>query len=210
MTTWQERPPIASFRRPDVVPYITAWSSEQSSHSLVVARSQGIGYSNEDPYDRDADGILWGRISSSPGKGRPEFGRVHYLRQRRAMRKLLCQVCARPADHTAEGILWLLGENPADRSSWPNDLITTHPPLCMKCAVTSVRLCPHLRKQYVALRVRDFEPVGVRGALYSPGFPFPRAFDTAGVAYGDPQIHWVRAAQLIVRLQSYSVVELAA
>ncbi|WP_141747394.1 hypothetical protein [Streptomyces nanshensis] len=52
--------------------------------------------------------------------------------------------------------------------------------------------------------------VGVRGALYRPGRPRPAAWTVAGVAYDDARIRWVRAGQLVVRLESYTVVTLAA
>ncbi|MFF1422004.1 hypothetical protein [Streptomyces sp. NPDC058280] len=114
----------------------------------------------------------------------------------------------RPYDRDTDGVLWLLGEDPEDRGSWPADLTTTHPPLCMPCAVSSVRASPHLRERYVALRVRAFGPAGVRGALYRPGYPSPVAVDAAGVAFDDPRIHWIRAGQLIMRLHEFTVVDL--
>ncbi|MFE1959600.1 hypothetical protein [Streptomyces sp. NPDC059479] len=192
------------------VPYITAWSAERAPAVRVVAKGRGIGYADERPYDRDTDGVLWTRAPSLPGKGRPQFGRVHVLRQRRAMGELLCQICAGPADRNADGVLWLLGEDPDDRRSWPSDLTTTHPPLCLPCASTSVRVCPHLRKRCVALRVTDFGLAGVQGALYGPGYPAPVLVDAAGVAFGDPRIHWVRAGQLIMRLLEFTVIDLEA
>ncbi|MFD7893462.1 hypothetical protein [Streptomyces sp. NPDC059743] len=174
----------------------------------VVARGRGIGYADERPYDRDTDGVLWTRVPSLPGKGRPEFGKVHALRQRRAMSELLCQICARPADRNAEGVLWIMGEDPDHPGSWPADLTTTHPPLCAPCALNSVRACPHLRSQYAVLRVRTCTPAGVQGALYRPGYPDPVPVDATGVSFDDPLIHWVRAGQLVMRLHDYTVTDL--
>jgi hypothetical protein len=104
-------------------------------------------------------------------------------------------------------VLWLLGEDPHDRASWPTDLTTTHPPLCTPCAVTSVAACPHLRTQYVALRVRGFHLAGVRGALYH-GYPRPVPVDAVDVTYDDPNIRWVRAGQLVMRMTEFTVVDL--
>ncbi|MFJ2111904.1 hypothetical protein ACIOEX_08320 [Streptomyces sp. NPDC087850] len=190
------------------VPYIAKWSAEQPPDLRIVAKGQGIGYADERPYDRDTDGVLWTRVPSLPGKGRPEFGRVHALRQLRAMRELLCQVCGHPAHRSADGVLWLLGEDSGDADFWTTDLTTAHPPLCMPCALTSLRACPHLRERYTALRVRAFAPAGVQGALYRPGHPSPVAVDAAGVAFGDPRIRWVCAGQLIMRLSEFTVVDL--
>ncbi|MFD7117562.1 hypothetical protein ACFWAA_11010 [Streptomyces sp. NPDC059922] len=187
------------------MPYIAEWSAERAPGPRVVTKGRGIGYADERPYDRDTDGVLWTRVRSLPGRGRPHFGKVHALRQRRAMGQLLCQICARPADRDADGVLWLLGEDPADPGSWPRDLITAHPPLCRPCAVRSVRACPHLRTRCVALRVRSFGLAGVRGALYAPGNPSPVPLGAVGVAFDDPRIRWVRAGQLIMRLRAFTV-----
>ncbi|MEW1724269.1 hypothetical protein [Streptomyces sp. NPDC093109] len=190
------------------VPYITKWSAEEAPALRVVAKGRGIGYADERPYDRDSNGVLWTRVPALPGKGRPEFGRVHALRQQRAIRELLCQVCGRPADRDSDGVLWLLGEDPGDPGFWTTDLNTTHPPLCMPCAVKSVRSCPHLRERYVPLRARAFELAGVRGAFYRPGYPAPVATEVTEVAFGDPRIHWLRAGQLIMRLREFRITSL--
>ena len=117
-----------------LVPYITAWSEEQPLPTTVVELSNvGIMYSDEAFGERDQHGVLWRRIASQPGQGEPEFGRVHSLRQRRAMRRLLCQVCAQPADPTDQGVLWLLPDHPDSWTRWPEDHAPTGLPA----------LCPH-------------------------------------------------------------------
>jgi hypothetical protein len=194
----------------DRVPYITRWTDEQSPQVCVVERSGGIGYADELPWDRDEIGVLWTRVRWRPGRGRPQFGQVHATRQRRAMTRLLCQVCGQPADRDADGLLWLVGEDPGDPGSWPVPLLTAHPPVCAECAVQAVQACPHLRARYAALRVREFEVAGVRGALYQPGWSGPAVVGVAGVAFDDPRIGWVKAGQLIVRLREFSVTTLNA
>ena len=126
------------------------------------------------------------------------------------MLRLLCQVCGGPADRNADGVLWLIGEHQSESASWPVPLLTTHPPVCAACAVRSVGVCPHLRRQYGALRVRDFEVVGVRGALYRPARPHPVKVAAMGVALDDPRIRWIRAGQLIVGLRDFSLISLDA
>jgi hypothetical protein len=49
--------------------------------------------------------VLWQRTALGWQGGRPEFGRVHPLRQRRAMLRLLFQVCGGPADQMDNGVL---------------------------------------------------------------------------------------------------------
>ena len=156
--------------RPDVVPYITAWSAEHLARPVVVAvPGVGLGLQGEIPHDRDADGVLWARMTLQRGCGRPEFGRVHPARQRRAMRRLLCQVCGESADRTGEGVLWLLKEDRGDWPGWPEGMAATHPPVCLGRARAAGRRCPHLATGFVAVRVADSERCGVYGTLYQPG-----------------------------------------
>ncbi|MFD8967370.1 hypothetical protein ACFV0C_20645 [Streptomyces sp. NPDC059568] len=203
--------PPGAFPRPDVVPYIACWSSEHRPTGVVVVRGGGIALADEGPYERDDMGVLWKRIGISPGHGRPEFGKVHFLRQRRAMRKLLCQVCGGASDRTREGTLWLVGEDPSEPGPWKPGDITGHPPLCVPCAVTAVRACPHLRKRYVALRVRSFAVAGVHGALYRPGSGvFPEMYDAGALRFEHWRIGWTLASQLMMELQEFTVVDLEA
>ncbi|MFJ6212108.1 hypothetical protein ACIQGZ_02025 [Streptomyces sp. NPDC092296] len=158
-------------KRPDAVPYIATWSDEQCAGQVVVEdrRSGGIAYLDERPGDRDEWGVLWRRVESRPGGGRPEFAQVHARRQRYVMRHLRCQVCGRPADVNEQGVLWLLKD---DRGAWPRRperMAATHPPVCLPCARVAAELCPHLSGRHIAVRVRRPEVVGVYGALYAPG-----------------------------------------
>ncbi|WP_066955314.1 hypothetical protein [Streptomyces lushanensis] len=204
-----DRPPFGA-ARPDVVPYISCWSSEHRPPGLVVTRGAGIAYDDEGPYERDDLGVLWKRIGYSPGKGRPEFGKVHFLRQRRAMRKLLCQICGGPSDRGPEGTLWLVGEDAEDPELRKPGYVTTHPPLCVPCAVTSVGVCPHLRTRYLALRVRTFALTGVHGALYRPDGLFPVAYSAEGASFGSRRLSWVLATQLVMEFGEFTVVDLDA
>ncbi|MFD8969198.1 hypothetical protein ACFV0C_30130 [Streptomyces sp. NPDC059568] len=61
---------------------------------------------------------------------------VHFLRQRRAMRKLLCQVCGGQSDRTDDGTLWVVGEDADYPELHKPGYVTTHPPLCVPCAIT--------------------------------------------------------------------------
>ncbi|SDC27287.1 hypothetical protein [Actinokineospora iranica] len=69
-----------------VVPYVTTWSGEDwVRFPRVVERrgGMGIGYADEILADRDSKGVLWDRVTGKRGQGRPEFAKVHPLRQRR-------------------------------------------------------------------------------------------------------------------------------
>lgn len=126
------------------------------------------------------------------------------------MTRQLCQVCAQPASRDADGILWIISENPHRPDTWTDPLVTTHPPICAPCASRSAQLCPHLRRDSATtvLRVRDFEIAGVHGALYYPGIPEPVK---VGVAfYGEPASRWVRAGQLAACLTDYTIATIPA
>jgi hypothetical protein len=189
-----------------IAPYVTAWSTEREPPCQVVERRGfGIGYADETVLDRDSRGVLWRRMPSRHRQGRPEFGKVHPFRQRRAMRRLLCQVCAGPADQTDDGVLWLLPDLRGDWSAWPDGMAAVEPPVCVRCVQTSVRLCPALRNGAALIRVRDCPVVGVRGALYRSGAVSPVATAETIVSFRNPAIRWVRAANLVRELRGCTI-----
>ena len=192
-----------------LVPFITTWSGEHPLPTQVIERrGAGIGFADETLGDRDEHGVLWRRVPSRPGTGRPRFGEVHPLRQRRTMRRLLCQVCAGPADHTDLGTLWLVRDHRDDWPQWPEHMAATEPPVCLPCARTSVRACPALRNGYAAIRVGRSVISGVYGAQYLPGPGLPIAAADVTLAYDDPAIRWTCAGQLVRELLDCTIVNL--
>ncbi|MFL6118041.1 hypothetical protein [Actinophytocola sp.] len=193
-----------------VAPYVTAWSEEHDPPVVMVERLKGgIGYRDETVSDRDRNGILWFRTPFRPGQGRPEFGRVHPLRQRRTMQRLLCQVCAGPADCTEDGVLWLLQDHRKDWPSWPDGMGVTEPPVCVPCVRMSLRLCPALRKGAVAVRAGSFMLAGVDGVLYRRSGHKLVVVGRETVAFTDPAIRWVRAAGLVRELRDCVLLPIA-
>ena len=191
-----------------VAPYITAWSAEQDPPIVLVERpGGGIAYPDETVTDRDRNDVLWFRTPFRPGVGRPEFGKVHPLRQRRTMQRLLCQVCAGPADRTEDGVLWLLKDHREDWPSWPNGMGVTEPPVCVPCVRASLRLCPALRNGAVVVRAGSFVVAGVHGMLYRGGAKLVQVGGTT-VTFEDPAIRWVRAAYLVRELRDCVLVPL--
>lgn len=75
---------------------------------------------------------------------------------------------------------------------------------------TSIQACPHLRKQYAAVRVRRFSLSGVHGVLYRPSYPAPVPQDVGGLDFGDDRMAWLQAAQLMMRLAEFRLVDLEA
>jgi hypothetical protein len=191
-----------------VVPYITTWSEEQTPSTKVVTSSGiGIRFADETFLDRDSNGVLWTRVPSRPGHGRPEFRQVHSLRQRRAMRRLLCQVCGCAADRNEDGVLWLLRDHREDWLNWPENMANTYPPVCMKCAILSSRVCPSLRSGHVAVRARHSPVSGVYGIRYQPDGSVLRPVEDT-VSLDDPAIRWIVAAQLVRSLHGCTIVNL--
>ncbi|WP_459709728.1 hypothetical protein [Actinophytocola sp. KF-1] len=176
---------------------------------MVERLGGGVGYRDEVVADRDRRGVLWFRTPFRPGEGRPVFGRVHPARQRRAMQRLLCQVCAGPADRTEGGVLWLMTDHREDWPSWPDGMGMTEPPVCVPCVGLSVRLCPALRTRAVVVRARTYPIAGVHGGLYRAGSRGPVPVGEAVVAFDDPAIRWVRAVSLVRQLRDCTIIPIA-
>ncbi|SEP73239.1 hypothetical protein SAMN05216188_101316 [Lentzea xinjiangensis] len=106
-------------------------------------------------------------------------------------------------------VLWLLRDHRDDWEGWPEGMACTEPPVCVPCVALSLRLCPALRRGAAAVRVRQFELAGVRGALYRKGASGAVAVDDVNLAYDDPDIRWVVASALIRELRGCTLVPLA-
>ncbi|MGZ3144444.1 hypothetical protein ACVDFE_21120 [Lentzea chajnantorensis] len=191
-----------------LAPYVTSWSAEHDLHCTLLVRAdgRGVGYANELPGDRDAHGVLWNRVAERHGVGVPEFARVHPARQRQAINNLLCQVCAEPADRTAEGVLWLMRDFRGDSPNWPEDMASVEPPICARCVPVAMQRCPALRRGAVAVRVREFNVMGVRGTLYTQGVFGLKPAGMGHLLYGDPATSWMVAASSFRLLQDCSFV----
>jgi hypothetical protein len=200
-----------------VVPYIGSWTGEQRCALRLAWRGTRdggvrIGYVDETPFDRDERGVLWQRHTARIGDGRPLYKVVHPARQRRVMSRLLCQVCAQAADHTQVGTLWLLPAREVAAFDGTDGWVTRHPPLCAPCARISVRVCPGMQPDYVAIRAHSMV-CGVIGTIYQPLDQAPwmeiDAEHTGDVVMFDhPSIAWTQAYQLTRMLINISGVDL--
>ncbi|WP_416985466.1 hypothetical protein [Streptomyces sp. T028] len=195
------------------VPYITAWSGERLPQPRVVLAADGIAFkgsvaANGNAQGRDPSGVLWQRWALRQGDGMPEYSVVHGPRQRRAMRKLLCQVCGGPSDKNEQGYLWLL-EDYRGVAGWPEKEVTTHPPVCRACAPVAARLCPHLENKVVAIRAGGVLVDGVHGNLYERGGGLlPVVKEKKVVFSGDWRVRWMFANQLAATLTNVTIVDL--
>ncbi|QFZ17405.1 hypothetical protein [Saccharothrix syringae] len=170
-----------------VVPCIAMWSEETVSDPQLV---------------------VWDHATINPGRGKPRFARIHVHRQRRAMRKLLCQVCGGPADHDRDGVLWLLPDRTRDWPDWPEGMLVAEPPICHPCAHLATRTCPALRAEgHHLIRARAHPVYGVDGFRYRRGPHSPVAVESEPVAFTDPAVRWIPASKLVRMLRACTVVE---
>lgn len=192
-----------------VVPYVASWSGEQRLQCNLIVRPDGAGvaYATELPGDRDNQQVLWARVADLSGAGTPQFATVHPSRQMELMTKLLCQVCADPADETDDGILWLLPARENDEPGWPEHAGLMDPPICRRCVPIAIERCPELRRGYVLIRVRKSSFWGVFGTLYRRGMFGPVPTAAIRLAYGDPQIGWMVATKLVREVRGCSFVD---
>ena len=123
------------------VPYIAAWSNDtcRRPHRHRRRRHRLRGRPRPRPGTPTAvtRPVLWSpRSALRQGDGKPEFNVVHAPRQKRAMRKLICQVCGGPSDVNEQGRLFLAGETTVAWRNWPQEEITD-----ASAAVPHVRAC---------------------------------------------------------------------
>jgi hypothetical protein len=122
-----------------------------------------VAFVDEQPGDRDADGVLWIRVTPTSGSSTAEMGKVHARRQRECMLTPACQVCSAPLP--AGAVPWVLPLTEMTRLRPDGTLRTPTPPTCLDCAEVSRRLCPLLRRDGSRLYlVRAHRPWGVIGA----------------------------------------------
>lgn len=196
-----------------VVPYVASWTSETMLDTPVVNRpTGGIAYADETSVDRDEWDVLWVRMTARIGVGRPLFAKLHPLRQRRAMLRMLCQVCGQPAGRTERGHLWLTPEPASGSVEQLEGAPVTLPPVCLPCARLSVRVCPALRPGHVVVRAHS-RVRGVSGVRFRPGHPFPQLLDQDEDAdrvfdHGTAMVGWVMATQRVRSLYDCVAVNL--
>ncbi len=208
-------PPMRWGPRQLPIPYAARWSGEAADLGMLAPRPDGRGicYRDERRTDRDDNGVLWCRLDDAPGRGRPNFGQMHPRRQREAQLGRLCQVCGGPASRTSRGWLFLMPlPDPSvwrNQPGWPEGAHSTKPPLCVRCAVDSVRLCPHLGRPF-AVRVRKVARYGVFGGFLLPEAggglrPLP---GEEYLPYGHADAPFFLAQQLVVELRRCTPVDL--
>ncbi|TYB69781.1 hypothetical protein FXF51_06345 [Nonomuraea sp. PA05] len=187
------------------MPYITAYDGEDIPYQLALAPhaeatdGQRLSYVNAVPTDW-MFGVLWHRHGLSRA-GNPEWKLVNTSRQRRCMRRNLCQVCGQSAADEDGRVWWVMAEPPG-RSAL-GEPFTNAPPTCRTCIPMAQRLCPRLREGCQVFTVRGVEPYGVVAEIFRPvgGKLLIRDTTTEMPLDAFRDLEYSLARQLIVKLE---------
>ncbi|MFF9076089.1 hypothetical protein ACF1A9_27935 [Streptomyces sp. NPDC014872] len=193
------RAPAADCGPAEIRLFIAPYADETVSDIKVLFDEHGrVRYADERPSDRCVDGYLWERWEGTQTGGQ-RWSEHYPERQRHVMRQPpRCGGCAGEADVNERGMLWLLNADAGtERLTFPRDIITATPPMCVPDAHQALRLCRALREGFITLRARVAEPIGVKGTVYSPSAP-PQ--EDQLVQFDDSRMDRVVARQLILKL----------
>lgn len=126
---------------------------------------------------------------------------------RRPMRRLLCQVCARPTERDELGWPWLLEDHRGEQT-WPEREVTTHPPVCPECQPVSAAQCEHLRGWVVSVCVGRVLTDGVYGQLYRTArHPIPVG-EKSVQFFGDARLRWMLGGQMAETLFDVTILDM--
>jgi hypothetical protein len=189
------------------VPAITARAGEEPQPQPLMRQRSRLGFTDEVWSDRHYE-VLWMRMPSL-ARREPQFEVVHGLRQRRAMTRMLCQVCDGPTPAAVgKPALFLLG---ADGGRPIRDgEETASPPVHAACARTAVEYCRPLGRGWSAALVERTPVWGVAGTVYDPrtlsAVPAPEGRRLHRLPFTDARIRWVLASRLMVTLEGVTPV----
>lgn len=122
------------------VPYTVSWSGEEE---MQVERC------------RFAGGQLAICQISEPGSGKPQFARPHWIRQREAISRGLCDLCGTSLNARTKVSLSHAAPVPHGADGWA--ILQVEPLLHRDCAVTCLDHCPSLKRDIEAgtLKIRQ-------------------------------------------------------
>ncbi|MCX4827087.1 hypothetical protein OG883_46470 [Streptomyces sp. NBC_01142] len=199
LPTAAHKAPAVDRGRAETRLFIAPYADESISDVKVLFDAHGrVRYADERPSDRCVDGYLWERWEGTQTGGQ-RWSEHHPQRQRHVMRQPpRCGGCSGGADLNERGMLWLLNANAGtEQLTFPRDIITATPPMCVPDAHRALRFCRVLREGFIAVRARVAEPIGVKGTVYSPSVP-PQ--EDQLVLFDDSRMDRVVARQVILKL----------
>lgn len=147
-------PGIARFGQ-SAVPWTVQWTGEESFHVAPC---------------RFADGRPAICQASAPGVGKPSFGKPHWIRQRQAIARGLCDLCGRPLKNSTK--VSLSHARPVMHGAQGMAILQVEPLLHRACAAESLRWCPSLKRDIRAgtLMVRQVTRHRVQFVIVGPQF----------------------------------------
>ena len=92
---------------------------------------------------------------SSPGNGKPNFGKPHWCRQRRAITECRCDLCGKPIK--LETKVSLSHARPVAHGAQGMAILQVEPMLHRTCAALCTKYCPSLKRDVAdgSLRIRQ-------------------------------------------------------
>ncbi|MFF0001456.1 hypothetical protein [Streptomyces avermitilis] len=152
--------------------FIAPYADENVSDIKVLFGVHGrVRYADEQASDRCVDGYLWERWEGTQ-TGAQLWSEHHPGRQRHVMRQPpRCGGCSGEADVNERGMLWVLNADAStEQLTFPRDIITATPPMCVPDARQALRFCRVLREGFITLRVRVAEPIAAASeAIFRAG-----------------------------------------
>lgn len=191
------------------VPWVTRWTGEVNDDKYKVFRENNrlsIGYEDRNE-NRDEFGVLWKREGLTRA-GEPQYAEVNTYRQRAAMNKRMCQVCGSKIDERP--IRWLITQDQLHAHE-EGTAITRSAPTCSPCIPLARKLCPHLKKGSMILKVLEYDIWGIYGQAIHIDQESGKTYDLRGfhAAYKNPQLPLpqIAAFQQIAWLRKFVVEE---
>jgi hypothetical protein len=131
------------------VPWSVSWSAEDRIFLDVCAYAGGLALCQ----------------TEARGRGKPQFGKPHANRQRRAIAEGRCDLCGRSLDATTKVSLSHAG--PVLHAARPGDILQVEPLLHRACATASMLHCPSLKRDIGSgtLHVRQVRRYAVQMAI---------------------------------------------
>jgi len=133
------------------VPYTAGWTGEDVFYVDRCAYAGGLAICQ----------------STARGEGKPQFAKLHAIRQRQVICQGLCDLCGKPLKVSTK--VSLSHARPQMHSANGGEILQVEPLLHRECAETSMRHCPALKRdiQNGSLMVRQVTRFRVQCAVMS-------------------------------------------
>jgi hypothetical protein len=137
------------------VPFTVSWTSEEKKFVGRCQHARAMALC----------------MPSSPGVGKPQFGKPHSNRQRQAIADGLCDLCGKTLKNRTKVSLSHARER-MNAAGGGTGILQVEPLLHRECAMESMKYCPSLKRDIAAgaLMIRQISRYGVQFAIMSPEY----------------------------------------